>query len=131
MTLTDAEMNRLPVVFKKPCTECPWRRCHPAGWLGGYLPEHFVASVHHSIPIPCHKTLEEGRKPALCAGALIFMKNSCKLPDTQQLVNAKNQVEADREKVFMFPQEFLDHHNSPEAWLSKVKAQSAVDCTES
>ena len=99
--------------LKSPCNECPWRRKHPAGWLGGHEPEDFVNQIHFDgPPLPCHKTFgsrDEAR--AMCAGALIFMKNSCKSARHPEYGDALSTVEKDVENVFQWSKEFLDHHN--------------------
>mgnify|MGYP003691834865 FL=1 len=103
---------------KKPCNECPWRRKHVPGWLGGYEPEDFVNQVQwDGPPVPCHKTLEDGSKgEAMCAGALIFMKNSCKSAQHPDYGDALARVEKSDE-VFNWPHEFLAHHKQDiEEW---------------
>lgn len=45
-------------LLTRPCNECPWRRDHPAGWLGGYRPEDFTQQIQFDgPPLPCHKTI--------------------------------------------------------------------------
>jgi len=110
--LTDEQLHNLHVGPKKPCDECPWRRKHLSGWLGGYEPSDFVLSVETSARVSCHKTLNDGKKPALCAGALIFMRNSCKMPDDPCLQAVRMEFEPDHENVFSHPVQFLEHHGS-------------------
>lgn len=99
---------------RRPCDECPWRRSHVPGWLGGYAPEDFIGQVQHDgPPVPCHKTID-GERPegaaSMCAGALIFMKNSCKSPRHPAYGDALDHVQEDAETVFQWPHEFLEHH---------------------
>lgn len=119
---------------KEPCSECPWRRTHPAGWLGGYPPEDFMQQVQFDgPPVPCHKTIPPGRnldamgdEVSMCAGALIFMRNSCKSAQHPAYGDARELVEPDPENVFCWPQEFLDYHRDPDGWakaaVEKMKA---------
>lgn len=46
----------------------------------------------------------------LCGGALVFLKNICKLPRDPALAEAVKSVEADRETVFSRPNHFIEHH---------------------
>lgn len=103
---------------KTPCNECPWRRAHMPGWLGGYDVEEFIGQVQHDgPPLPCHKTIPGDGTDArsMCAGALIFMRNSCKgahhpdyeLPSGEL---ATELVEPDTATVFQWPHEFRTHH---------------------
>lgn len=106
---------------KTPCSECPWRRASLPGWLGGYEPQQFVQQIQFDgPPLPCHKSFDRsGKANAVCAGAAIFAKNSCKLPATKLGLEAYRQVERDHESVFTRPQEFLDHHTQDlAAWIA-------------
>lgn len=106
----------MKLVYTKPCNECPWRRVHPAGWLGGYSVDAFLEQVQRDgPPLPCHKTIpENGSKtePSMCAGALIFMKNSCKSSRHPGYGDARRRVERDIEAVFQWPHEFREHHSA-------------------
>lgn len=70
--------------------------------------------------MPCHCTVNyethdwKGQLPnaSLCAGALIFLRNTCKRPRNEELRDATNEVEQDHATVFTWSQEFLDHHKS-------------------
>jgi hypothetical protein len=116
---------------KKPCDECPWRRNHPNGWLGGYKPEDFTTQVQFDgPPLPCHKTIgpdaeetdPDGENVSMCAGALIFMKNSCKSANHPDYGDAREQVERDTENVFQWTHEFLEHHRGGhEAYAKRLK----------
>ena len=119
----------MKLAHKEPCNECPWRRSHPAGWLGGYTVDDFINQVQFDgPPLPCHKTIPgDGTDArAMCAGALIFMRNSCKSAQHPDYGDARDQVEPDPETVFRFPQEFRDHHNNPDAWVEQVKERMAA-----
>src|SRR5689334_24835002 len=90
----------------KPCAECPWRRIHPAGWLGGYPPEQFVQQIQFDgPPHSCHRT-DHMKPPSMCAGALIFMKNSIKSANHPSYGDALSKVEKDS-AVFNWPHEFI------------------------
>lgn len=121
-------MNEAKAVLRHttPCSECPWRRKHPAGWLGGYEPEQFVQQVQFDgPPLPCHKTIPPGgtmpEAVSMCAGALIFMKNSCKAAYHPDYGDALKHVQTDAENVFQWPQEFLDYHKDPDAWVRQAR----------
>ena len=110
---------------KTPCDECPWRRVHPAGWLGGYKPEEFTQQMQFDgPPLPCHKTIAPGdtapAQVSMCAGALIFMRNSCKSAQHPDYGDAREQVEPDPVNVFQWPHEFLAYHNDREGWLKRA-----------
>lgn len=104
---------------KTPCNECPWRRSHVPGWLGGYSIDTFLNQVQFDgPPIPCHKTLEDGSTgEAMCAGALIFMKNSAKSPQHPAYGDALDHVKKNTDDIFRWPHEFREHHETPlEDW---------------
>lgn len=103
----------MELAHKEPCNECPWRRKSPAGWLGGYSADDFVNQVQFDgPPLPCHKTITGDGKETniMCAGSLIFMRNSCKMPKHPDYGDAREQVAPDPIKVFSWPHEFRDHH---------------------
>lgn len=117
----------MKLVHKTPCSECPWRRSHPAGWLGGYSIDDFVNQVQHDgPPLPCHKTIPgDGTEArAMCAGALIFMKNSIKSAQHPDYGDALEQVERDP-AVFSWPHEFRHHHSEEgqQEWIKSVVAK--------
>lgn len=97
---------------KTPCSECPWRREHMPGWLGGYSIDAFLGQIQHDgPPLPCHKTIPTGGEArSMCAGALIFMRNSCKSAQHPDYGDAREQVEPDPVAVFQWPHEFRAHH---------------------
>ena len=108
------------LVHTTPCKECPFRRASAPGWLGASTPEGFLSSTLAEFHMPCHMAIdyedpdwEEEQLPdaPLCAGSLIFLKNTCKVPRDPLLVAARGQVDADRVNVFGFGPEFLEHHN--------------------
>ena len=119
----------MKAVLKEPCNECPWRRDHMPGWLGGYQAEDFVNQVQRDgPPLPCHKTIpgDGTNARAMCAGALIFMKNSCKGANHPDYGDALSTVEKDTEKVFQWPQQFLDHHKQDlNAWVRQRMGDDA------
>lgn len=103
-----------------PCSECPWRRKHPAGWLGGYEPETFISQVHHDgPPLSCHKT-DDADPPSMCAGALIHMRNSCKSSRHPAYGDALKHVESDTENVFEWPKQFVEYHRDPDGWAKSI-----------
>ena len=116
---------------KTPCSECPFRRASAPGWLGADTPEGFVEKVHFEVPLPCHRHLanegtreqfEESIKTApYCAGALIMMRNSAKVPRDPEHAAARNSVVPDHASVFSFPAQFIDHHRSTPTRSKKAR----------
>jgi hypothetical protein len=98
------------------------------GWLGGYPAQDFINQVQFDgPPVPCHKTLEPGAAEAVCAGALIFMRNSCKSAQHPDYGDMLHQVEPDRENVFQWPHEFLEHHTQDIGeWAKKRMAEKTA-----
>ena len=109
------EMNN-----RKPCNECPWRRCHMPGWLGGYDVEQFINQVNFDgPPVPCHLTIEDGREGQICIGAIVFMKNSLKVPRHNDYGDLFDEVEKDTENVFQWTHEFREHHTQDlKEWIA-------------
>ena len=60
---------------------------------------------------------------AMCAGALIYMRNSWKGAHHPDYGDALYTVEPDTETVFQWSQEFLDHHSNPAQWIETVRAR--------
>lgn len=102
---------RMTPARPEPCGECPWRKSHPAGWLGGFSPEDFAACIVTDVPIACHLTCGGTGTPSLCTGALVHYANQCKSPRPSELRAAVNEVEP-RDDVFRFTHEFLAHHKA-------------------
>lgn len=93
----------------KPCSDCPWSRRALPGWLGGLTPKDWVRQAHSDVRIDCH-TL----KGAECAGASIYRRNVCK-----EATGATIRLEADRERVFANPMQFVTHHEQNPAEFLK------------
>lgn len=109
----------MKLVHKKPCWQCPWLRESLRGYLGASTPEEFVKSCLAEVHMPCHNAIDyedpnwrDTQLPdaPFCAGALIFMRNTAKLPRDPELAKARSQVSADTENVFATMNEFLAHH---------------------
>ena len=107
---------------RKPCSQCPYRRRSAPGWLGAATPQQFLASTLGEEHMPCHAAVDyddpawrESQYPQapMCAGSLVFMANTSKLPRDPSLAAAVRQVDADHDTVFSRPDEFLDHHADP------------------
>lgn len=89
------------VQHKKPCSDCPWARTAIPGWLGSSTPDEWLSHAHGEARVECHTLLTQQ-----CAGIAIYRRNMCKSPrDPGALV-----LDADREKVFSNPMEFIAHH---------------------
>lgn len=104
---------------KTPCIECPFRRKSAPGWLGADTPEGFIATSEAEFRMPCHMHVdyeddnweELAAEAPQCAGRAIHFKNRCKMPRNPEIAGLVREVERNVEDVFMFPQEFIDHHN--------------------
>lgn len=110
---------------KEVCKECPFRRSAPAGYLGtashdphGFLGPHY----HGDLRLPCHMRVDwEGRKKnsaaakpetaPLCRGFVTFMKNNVKYAENEEVREAMKEVEVDRETLFGWQHEFIEHHS--------------------
>lgn len=100
---------------KTPCRECPWRKASAPGWLGADTPEGFVATSEAEVRMPCHLHVdyesddweEQAADAPQCAGRAIHFANRCKMPRNPELLK----LPPDRENVFTFPAEFIEHHN--------------------
>lgn len=102
-----------------PCNACPFRRDSAPGWLGASDAHEFIQAALSECQMPCHCTIdyedphwEQTQYPdaPICAGSLVFLRNNCKLPRDETLKAMTRAVEQDRESVFCFRQEFVDHH---------------------
>lgn len=87
---------------KKPCSDCPFRRDSLAGWLGGETSEFFVSFAMGEGVYPCH--VKVGPQ---CSGMAVFRANICKSPRNKEVL----ELPRDRETVFSWPNEFIEHHN--------------------
>lgn len=109
----------------KPCSECPFRRKAPAGWLGASTPEEFIDTTLDDHLMPCHKTVdyekegwqedmvEPDSKVQHCAGARIFYTNTCKRSKNPLVMYLEQHgmVRLPRSPdVFTNRAEFLEHH---------------------
>ncbi len=112
---------------KVPCKRCPWKRGSLSGWLGGYTPEDFFQMNMYEVEMGCHCAADNTQEKflgkvsdveleekiaagPLCAGALIFMKNTCKVPRKADVRAAFDLVEKDTTTVFSNGMEFIEHH---------------------
>lgn len=75
---------------KKPCNQCPFRKCSIPGYLGESTPSNFIQTTLGDAEMPCHQTvdyerpdwktqLEDGGTARQCAGAAVFFANILKL----------------------------------------------------
>jgi hypothetical protein len=101
----------------RPCGQCPWRRDSLEGWLGASEPGEFLAQSDSGLRMPCHSTVDyeaANWKAAVktapqCAGHAIFLSNRCKSAAPGVL-----KLPADKEAVFSWPHEFIEHHTGRE-----------------
>lgn len=97
---------------KVPCSECPWRKCAPAGWLGGYTPEKYTDAVGGNEVPACHNKDfgPKSDKTAMCVGALAVIANSCSIPHkTPGGLEARNKI-GRRDDCFAHYALFYQHH---------------------
>lgn len=101
---------------KAPCNECPWRKEHPAGWLGGHPAEYFADSLRANEIHPCHQNDKgpDSDKSAMCAGALAVANNSClQQHRTPNAIDAAKNV-GKRTDCFAHYSLFYKHHTGDE-----------------
>jgi hypothetical protein len=108
--------------LRQPCVECPFRRKHPAGWLGPWDPKELMDFITTDGIFPCHRTIESDDRKLVepemqqCAGAALFMNNSCKLHKdpfvaTYQKLMRETATPALKASVFNWKHEFIEHHS--------------------
>lgn len=98
--------------MSRPCSECPWRKEHLSGWLGGYPAEYFADALRANEIHPCHKNDHGPDHPdsLLCAGALAVAANSCIQPyRTERAIEAMAAI-GRREDCFAHYSLFFKHH---------------------
>lgn len=107
------ETSSLPEVrHTTPCSECPFRRKSPAGWLGGGSADGWLANLQFmDTAFACH-VAERAKKSRLvfCAGSMIHYRNSLKTPRDPRFAAMVMMFAKDRETVFEWPREFHGHH---------------------
>lgn len=106
---------------KTPCSECPFRRIAPAGWLGDNHPQYFAVAANHDGHFPCHKTMKRA-KPAQCAGRATMWANQCKVSRDDSVPSLPRS-----EKVFRHIGEFTKHHNITISVLQLMGAEPLDD----
>lgn len=97
-----------------PCAQCPWLKTSPGGWLGASTPVEFLQTSESEHRMPCHVHVDydaqdwdvQAQVAPQCAGRAIHFANRCKKPHNPSLL----ELQADRERVFSNPQDFIDHH---------------------
>lgn len=104
---------------KTPCNDCPFRKNSLAGWLGEYSAQDLHMLVMSERPFPCHMTHadedldwdEAGTKEnPLCAGALLFMKKSAKMPRDPELAKILKSFDYSGCDNILSVTEFYKHH---------------------
>ena len=110
----------MPILrHKTPCNECPFRRASAPGYLGDASPAEFIEAALSEHHMPCHCSIdyekedwisEQYPQSSFCAGSLIFLRNTCKLPMDPILREARVTVEQDSKNVFGHKGQFLEHH---------------------
>lgn len=112
----------MPNVKRSPCSACPFRRDSLPGYLGEASgdPSGFLTPIWSgAVRQPCHKKVDWERPGAqaqaatapLCQGALVMMRNACKLPLDPEIRDAVAETDGDRASVFCFPLQFVEHHS--------------------
>lgn len=114
---------------KTICARCPFRKTSAPGYLGSSSAEEFIDATLSENDMPCHLAVDYEDEDwadnledvPRCAGSLVFFRNNCKLPKVPELCDAVLGVNTDRETVFSFRHEFLEHHGKKK----KIKAEKA------
>lgn len=100
----------MKVRHKTPCSECPFRRTSAAGWLGGSSAAAWKSVMDTEGEIQCHMDAKKEKdRKAFCAGHMIHMRNSFKVPRDRDYANAVDQYKPNKE-VFRWQHEFIEHH---------------------
>ena len=119
MTVTPPKIETIQVM-NQPCSDCPFRKKSLAGWLGSYGgPREILDLVNREVPYPCHMTInnEPGQEELyredtrLCAGALLYMSKSGKLPRDPELVALVKARRQEDKTGILTASEFISHHN--------------------
>lgn len=109
------------------CSECPWRKDSPAGWLGGWSPEFYTDAVQNNEVPACHLQDHglDSDDTAMCAGALSVMANACiSAWKTEGGDEAKQRV-GKRDDTFQHPALFYKHHAGQEYVHPLMRKKSA------
>ena len=99
-----------------PCSECPFRRTSPQGYLGGWAPEHYADAIQAGVITACHQQDHgpEQDSTAFCAGAASVMANNCQVPIGNEpgqsgAMEFRNEV-GRREDTFINAAAFYQYH---------------------
>jgi hypothetical protein len=106
--------------MRQPCNECPYRKDSAPGYLGSesYNPNAFLTQLELELLHPCHMTVDweaddesQVLEAPICAGALQFAKNICKMlqPYPESL---RKELKVDDSIVFGTRHEFVSHHSN-------------------
>jgi hypothetical protein len=118
------------------CSDCPFRRVAPAGWLGANEPREFAQLALSDHMVHCHSMMvydsgmseeeqqEQEEKTKRCRGAAIMMRNQCKLPRDPQAAAVVLKVDSDNETIFSNFLQFIDHHESADVKSWELVKQS-------
>ncbi len=124
--------------LKRPCSECPFRKASPPGYLGPWEgPEEIHGVVMAEVPFACHLTvnspedyadlmkpedqggcsLDESTIEGLiacdssrCFGALLYMKKAGKLPRDPETSTVLQTVGPELLDRILSVPEFFTHH---------------------
>ncbi len=89
----------------KPCSDCPFLKDCPPGWLGGGHPDEWVSDAHGDAVMQCHTRTSTNGTPWQCAGAATYRANVGKMPRSAEALRLPKS-----EAVFANREEFLEHH---------------------
>lgn len=104
-------MTELVLEHTEPCSECPWRKEAPAGWLGGVEKFYYSDAIAAGEIPNCHKSTT-----AFCAGACSVMANMIKIPFKQEGAAPAVTTVGKREDTFSHFANFHQHHHG-EPWV--------------
>lgn len=101
---------------KKPCNECPFRKNHLQGWLGGrWTARALHAFVMSEQKFACHKTIEEEGKEAgtkVCIGSILYMNKNAKLCANPKMKKLQDKFRKEDTSNILNVSEFLEHHKN-------------------
>ncbi len=93
---------------KKPCKECPFRKCSPRGYFGPFTAEVYLEEAHGERGVLCHLAGAK-KKSHACVGALQHANKSGKIYRSQELYDMQKEVGRDDENILGL-KEFYEHH---------------------
>jgi len=108
----------------EPCKECPWRKCAPAGWLGGNDPYTYADMVQFNTASNCH--MHPKGEPVFCAGSLAVLNNSCTAARYPEGAEEAAEAVGTREDCFQWVKDFYEHHSGGKPYVHAMSRAIAA-----